>query len=64
MSKEIEYVVNAWRSNGILNRVFERKISGKRPMGHPRQCWADSIVDDLNQCTQKVTIADSMYRDR
>jgi len=61
---QFEWAGHVWRSNGVLKKALEGKINGKRPRGRPRQLWTDRVNDDLNKCTQGVTIADSVDRDR
>lgn len=56
MSKQIEWPDPVWMSNGILKKVLEGKIIGKRPKDCSRQRWADRINVDLNKCSQGVTI--------
>jgi hypothetical protein len=55
---------HVWRSNGILKKVLEGKINGKRPRGRPRQRWIDRVNEDINKCAQGLTLEDSIDRDR
>ncbi|XP_050053485.1 uncharacterized protein LOC126549097 [Aphis gossypii] len=63
MSKRIEWAGHVWRSNGILKKALEKKITGKRPRGRPRQRWIDRIKEDIDKCAQGLTLEDSVDRD-
>lgn len=60
MSKRIEWTGHLWRSNGIIKKVFEGKVDRKRFRGRPGQRWIDRVNDDLNKCSQGITLENSI----
>jgi len=49
-SKILEYAGLVWRVEGcLIRKVLDVNLSGKRPMGRPRQRWFDTVNRDLTR---------------